>query len=214
MSALRALPPDDPSIAEANHRIANNLSMLAAYARLEATGVRERPMLTGAECAAMLEEVAARVHTIAQLHRLLTQSTQTIDGPAYLAEVCAYATDSSVSEGLIRFSTSFEPGLTLPQEQLGAVGMILVEGVINATKYAHPAIGVVGLVSAGGRREANGDVVLEVRDDGVGLPEGFCPKAHGGVGLRMMQSLASHIPADLSFRSTPLGLTVRLRLSV
>ena len=158
-----------------------------------------------------LEEIAARVHTIAQLHRLLTQSSANIDGPAYLADVCAFATETAVASGNVRFATTFERGLKLPEHHLGALGMILVEGVINASKYAHPS-GIAGRVSVGGRTEANGDIILEVNDDGVGLPDEFCPSAHGGVGMRMMQGLASQIPADLSFRSTPLGLTVQLRL--
>ena len=45
-------------------------------------------------------------------------------------------------------------------------------------------------------------------DDGVGLPEGFDPRTDGGLGLRVIRSLADQLHATLDFDASPLGLTV------
>jgi two-component sensor histidine kinase len=81
---------------------------------------------------------------------------------------------------------------------------------MNAVKFAHPA-GVAGdLVIACNRREDV--IVIEVVDDGVGLPEGFDPAVDGEFGLQLLRSLASQLKARLEFDNTGLGLRVRLSL--
>jgi two-component sensor histidine kinase len=57
-----------------------------------------------------------------------------------------------------------------------------------------------------------GRLVLTISDDGVGLPEGLDPLNGGGMGFRVMRSLAAEIGAHLDIRSTHLGLSFRLSL--
>jgi two-component sensor histidine kinase len=47
----------------------------------------------------------------------------------------------------------------------------------------------------------------------VGLPEGFDPAVDGGLGLRLVRSLATRLGADLVFEQSELGLCVRLWLA-
>jgi two-component sensor histidine kinase len=55
--------------AEANHRIANNLSMMVAMARLRASVVSKNPcMMRGSEVRLILEEFARRLDTLAERH--------------------------------------------------------------------------------------------------------------------------------------------------
>jgi two-component sensor histidine kinase len=51
-------------------------------------------------------------------------------------------------------------------------------------------------------------LILTVFDDGVGLPEGFDPAVDGGLGMRVVRSLAEQMGASLDFASNPLGLAV------
>jgi two-component sensor histidine kinase len=55
-------------------------------------------------------------------------------------------------------------------------------------------------------------LVLRISDDGVGLPEGFDAEKDGGLGFRVMRSLAAEIGGELQIQSTHLGLTFRLSL--
>jgi len=55
--------------AEANHRIANNLSMIVAMARLRASVVSKYPrMMRGSEVCLILEEFAGCLDTLAERH--------------------------------------------------------------------------------------------------------------------------------------------------
>ena len=59
---------------------------------------------------------------------------------------------------------------------------------------------------------ADGRVLLTIADDGVGLPENFDLKKPGGVGFRLIRSLADGLKADLAIESDSLGLAFRLKL--
>jgi two-component sensor histidine kinase len=52
--------------------------------------------------------------------------------------------------------------------------------------------------------------VVTIRDDGVGLPEGFDPSTSGGLGLRLIRSLATQIGATAKFENVPLGMRFTL----
>jgi two-component sensor histidine kinase len=54
--------------------------------------------------------------------------------------------------------------------------------------------------------------VIEVADDGVGLPEGFDPAMSAGAGLRLMRALAEQIGGRLDLEQHEIGLRVRLEV--
>src|SRR6187399_2150884 len=60
-------------VAEANHRIANSLTLLVGMVRMQATTVKKRAEpYSNAEVRHMLDGVAARITTISQLFRTLS----------------------------------------------------------------------------------------------------------------------------------------------
>src|SRR5689334_22540784 len=76
---------------EADHRIANNLGMIISLLRLRARRVTEgRGQMERAEVGIILEDIAARVETVAQLHRMLSHSYRNarVDIANYLRELC------------------------------------------------------------------------------------------------------------------------------
>jgi two-component sensor histidine kinase len=90
--------------------------------------------------------------------------------------------------------------------------LIVCEILTNAMKYAHPTgIAVVMTVSCESR--SDGTLVLSISDDGVGLPEGFDPSKDGGVGFKIIRTLASEIGAKLDIASDNLGVTFRIAVS-
>ena len=94
--------------------------------------------------------------------------------------------------------------------QVQPIMLILCEIFINAMKYAHPT-GVPLIMVTDCTVSADGRLVLTISDDGVGLPEGFDP-SYGGMGFKVMRSLAAEIGGELQILSTHLGLTFRLSL--
>jgi two-component sensor histidine kinase len=220
MDAILNLVPQTPFIqapdivAEANHRIANSLTLLVSMIRMQAVSIKKSPdVLTNAEVRMLLDGIAARINTIAQLHRLLSHVP--MDGSTSLRPHLHDVTDALVAalsspEQTVRVEHRGEDCVVLTR-QVQPIILILCEIFINAMKYAHPA-GVPLVMTVDCGVTADGRLTIAISDDGVGLPEGFDPQRSGGLGFRVMRSLAAEIGAELNIESTHLGLFFRLSL--
>jgi len=208
---IPSLPKD--LVAEANHRIANSLTLLVSMIRLQAAGLkRQGGSLSNADARLMLEGIAARVSTIGQLHRLLSHTAA--DGVTDLKPHLKDVTDALVAalssaDQPVRVSHSGCACMVMVRH-VQPIILILCEIFINAMKYAHPT-GVPLQMTVDCHVTGDGRGLLSISDDGVGLPEGFDP-AQGGLGFRVMRNLAAEIGADFAIQSSNLGLTFRLSL--
>lgn len=199
-------------IAEANHRIANNLAMIAGLARLQAGNVRDdEELFTGREVRLMLQEFGGRVDAIARLHRLLADPTRPacVDLVDYLRGVAeaVIATVSGIGQANLRFEAN--EACSFSSKRALSLGLIVGELVTNAVKYAHPT-GIAGEISINCQKDADGRIVVEVSDDGVGLPDGLDPMESMHLGLRLVRSLAQQLDAEIAFENDGLGLRVVL----
>jgi two-component sensor histidine kinase len=214
MEAILIRPPQMPGspvsdpVLEANHRIANSLALLVGMVRMEASAAGRRDeAFSAAEMRLALHGIAARIGTIGQLHRLLSQGPQ--DGVTnlrpHLAEVGNALVAALSSPGqLVRVEIGGEECL-VPTRQVQPLVLILCEVFINAMKYAHPT-GVPLILTTDCACGADGRLTILFSDDGVGLPEGFDPLKDGGLGFRVIRSLATELGAELNIESSALGL--------
>jgi two-component sensor histidine kinase len=208
-----ALPPTD-MVAEANHRIANSLTLLVSMVRMQSVAVKKKQeLMTSADVRLMLDGIAARINTISQLHRILSRvgADGVISLRPHLEEVTtALVAALNSPEQQVRAMHSGGDCIVL-MRHVQPIVLILCEAFINAMKYAHPAgVSLVMLVDC--TVGADGRLVVTISDDGVGLPEGFDPHTSGGLGFRVMRSLAAEIGGELQIQSTHLGLTFRLSM--
>jgi two-component sensor histidine kinase len=207
------VPGPDPA-AEANHRIANNLALLAGLVRMQAASAKKKNgSYSSAEVCHLLAGVAARISTISQVHRILSHGR--VDGVVnmqpHLKEITdALAAALSSPEQQVRVVHSGGDCLVL-MRHVQPIVLILCEIFINAMKYAHPA-GVPLIMVVDCEPAPDGYLILTISDDGVGLPEGFTPEKDGGMGFKVMYRLAQEIGSELKILSTHLGLTFRLSL--
>jgi two-component sensor histidine kinase len=201
-------------VAEANHRIANSLSLLVGMVRMQAMSVKKKQeTLSNAEVRLLLDGVAARINTISQLHRILAHAGNegVISLKPHLCEVTnALVAGLSSPEQAVRVVHTGGDCMVL-MRQVQPIVLMLCEIFINAMKYAHPS-GVPLIMLMDCATAGDGRLVLTVSDDGVGLPEGFEPEQSGGMGFKVMRSLAAEIGGELQIRSTHLGLSFRLSL--
>lgn len=198
-------------IAEADHRIANSLSMVASLVRLQAAAAGRNPVMTGAEARRMLEEAAGRVEAIARHHRALSglQDGASSDSAAYFKTVCKSASAILDPAGRIRLIFDLAPNLKIEADQLAVLGLLINEALTNTLKHAHPS-GVDGEVLIACRAVASDGVLITLEDDGVGLPEGMDADREGGLGFGIMRALAAQIGASVTHRTSPLGLRVQI----
>jgi two-component sensor histidine kinase len=201
-------------VSEANHRIANHLTLLASMVQVQVTSVAKGPLqLTRDEVHGMLREVAGKVISVGHLHRRLADRPRTdeIDLGDYLIESCHALISSLSLQAHIGLVHRLAASCPVKPEQAQPVALIVGEIIMNAVKHAHPT-GIPVEISLHCGRNAKGRLVVEVEDDGIGFPENFDPKTDGGVGFKLMRVLADSLGADLDIGSDNLGTRFRLSL--
>jgi two-component sensor histidine kinase len=204
-------PRADDLDKEANHRIANNLSVIAGLVRLHASDAAARPdrQFSGAEVRDLLSEIGSRIDTVGKLHRLLSGSPtgEPLDLADYIADTAQTLVSSMANGDRVSLSCRGARGCKLDPDQAAPIALIVSELITNALKHAHPANapGKIAVRCGAGLGHA---VFVEVEDDGVGLPEDFDPQTDGGLGFQVIRGLARQLDARLIFDTEALGLRV------
>jgi two-component sensor histidine kinase len=85
------------------------------------------------------------------------------------------------------FETTFEP-IVIPARDATTIGIVLGELMTNALKHAFPD-NRAGCIWATMRDEGEGQIVLCVADDGIGMPE-VVAQQDGGLGSMIVKQLA------------------------
>jgi two-component sensor histidine kinase len=187
----RALLTKDATIREIHHRVKNNLQTVAALLRLQAR------RMTEPAARAALEESVRRVASIAVVHETLAGSREdVVDVDDVLDQVMPMLGDlTSVGPAaLTRRSGSFGE---LPAVVATPLVLAVTELLHNAAEHAFPE-GEPGSIELVAEREGN-DLVVRVRDNGKGLPDGFDPADSDGLGLQIVRTLvASELGGSLT----------------
>lgn len=173
---------------EVHHRVKNNLAVISSLFYLQSTYTDHQPTIK------ILRESQERVRSMALVHETLYRSDDlaAIDFAAYAQNLC---------EGLVRSHNTPTRSiqLTTRAESIGMsiglavpCGLILNELVTNALIHAFPG-DRGGSVLVELRRQENGECLLRVTDDGVGLPADLHIETSNTLGLRLVQSLTRQV---------------------
>ena len=188
---------------EADHRIANSLAMISSLVRLRAAKA------TSADSPrTFLTEIADRIDTVGQLHRLIARSTGgTVQLSKYLQEICerlgALASDGA------SYSIRCSPEQIVPFSVASPLGLITAELFSNSLKYAHPA-GLPVKMALSCDRSTEHQLRFVYEDDGVGFPENF-DIAHGGhLGMQFIRLLSRQLGGTPEWHSDPLGIRLEI----
>jgi len=206
-------PRADDLHTEANHRIANNLAMIAGLVRLHASnvGAAREESFTRTDVRQLLNEIGTRIETVGRLHRLLSNTTPqgAVNMADHLRETCDTLVASMSDERAVALSFRAVGDCVVDSDNAGPVALIVSELVTNSIKHAHPA-GAPGKILIRCGPGLGGGLYVDVEDDGVGLPEGFDPWKDGGLGFRVVRNLAYQMGARLAFDMDGLGLKAKL----
>ena len=198
-------------VAEADHRIANNLASLSGVIRLQRNAISKsgRTFTTEQVCM-LLDDIDARIEVTAKLHKSLARAVKGngVNLGDFLEEISEMISTLS-PEGRMDLTVDNScDGYIDPRHALHA-GLIAAELLTNASKYAHPS-GLVVKVNVLCETKDDGSFMVEVTDDGVGFPEDFDPSTDGGLGFQLMRALANGLNAELQFEHDSLGVRARL----
>ncbi len=188
-------------VKEMNHRVKNSLTIVVSLLQMQARDANQ-------ETANLFEETARRVSAIARAHERLYRNDdiESMDLGAYIEEVCKDM-DSSVIHCTVQVEA--QRGIDIKIDNAISVALIIVELITNCAKYAYPA-GTAGRIWVSIRREGERHILIAVRDEGVGFPDGFDPGKSRGMGMRIIKAFARQLNTTLAFNRRSPGSEVTL----
>src|SRR3954454_11039130 len=192
----RALMTKGATIREIPHRVKNNLQTVAALLRLQAR------RMTEPAARAALEESVRRVASIAVVHETPAGSREdVVDVDDVLDQVLPMLGDLASIGPAARTQRIGTFG-ELPAAAATPLVLAVTELLHNAAEHAF-LDGEPGTIELVAERTGD-DLVVRVRDDGRGLPDGFDPVADDGLGLQIVRTLVtSELGGSLAMTSPP-----------
>lgn len=199
-------------IREANHRIANQLSLLTGMIQLQIDSLTHGPDHLPREMVRdLLRTAAARIVAIGHLNRQLSSASGSlIDLCPFLSSTRDELVASLAAQNRVRIRENLGPDCRVTGEQASVLCLVMNEIIVNALKYARPG-GETVCLTLNCSAEA-GTIAVELSDDGIGLPADFDETRHGRVGFKLIRNLAHQIGAELSLDSNEQGLAFRIAL--
>ena len=160
----------------------------------------------------ILRQSQDRVRSMAMVHEsLYSRDLAAVDFAEYVTNLSTQLIGSySLSADQVRLFTELEPVL-LPIDTAVPCGLILNELVTNALKHGLPQ-GRKGELHLALRRAAGQTLVLEVRDNGQGLPPDFDLNSGTSLGKRLIRSLIRQLGGEVQFLQASPGTRVVLTL--
>ena len=176
--------------AEADHRIKNNLALVASMLSAQARETGIGPLADG------LNEAKARILAIASLHETLSedQLTDDVDLADYLGTVCARMEDAGVLSERVSFVRHLDSRVRLGASDASRVGLVVAELVTNASQHAFGPTGIGTLTLT--LFERGDGLVVCVQDDGTG-PEDTSTRGTGSTILAsVVRKLGGHLRTE------------------
>jgi len=193
-------------IKEIHHRVKNNLQVIASMLRLQSSTIEDRQLRQ------LFDQSQGRVASIALIHEKLYKGDDLaqLDLALYLKELFAeLVTLNDVGES-IRHRTDIEPGLTLDLNTMVPLGLILNELITNSFKHAfkdRPK----GLIELSIRRAGEGEIDLQYRDDGVGIPQEKLLNDGATLGVSLIEGLVEQLNGFFTVDSDGTGTRYHIR---
>lgn len=177
---------------EVHHRVKNNMQIISSLLNLEAMN------LTNSETKELLYIIQNRIQAMSLVHEKLYGSDhiEVVDLADYTHDLCLQVLDVISKRYKIDFSFALESvyagiDFSVPY------GLIVNELVMNAYKHAfkgvsNPAIQV-------DLHDKHHGIVLQIADNGVGLPPDFDIEKSPTLGMKLIKSLIVQLSGTLSY---------------
>jgi two-component sensor histidine kinase len=179
---------------EVHHRVKNNLQVVLSLLESQSAFLKDEALLA-------INDSQHRVQAMSLIHQKLYQSDNitTIDMDVYIPELVQYLKDSFNLRQAILFRLEVDP-VQLDVAQAIPLGLILNEAITNAIKHAFTGR-ENGMVCISLKQLSDDDFVLDIADNGIGLPEGYEHKRKGSLGMRLMRGLSGDFNAEYTIES-------------
>lgn len=175
---------------ELQHRVANNMTFVAALLHLQKRKVAVDP----ASASSALDEAQSRIETMSRIHRRLYDPAS-LDLPVaqYFQEICSDLLEATGARNIVCVVDM--PSITLDIARLTTLSLLVTELVTNSLKHAFADAG--GTITLQLEQLDAAHLVLTVSDNGRGLPAGTELAENKGLGTRIVQSLATQLGGNI-----------------
>ncbi len=176
----RQLVTKDATIREIHHRVKNNLQTVAALLRLQSR------RMTTEEARSALHDAMNRVAAIAVVHEILSQAhSQAVEFDDIADRILRMVGDVAALSGRVNTKRVGTFGL-VPAAAATSLSLVITELCQNAVEH--------GLKFTTGHVElrpvnSGQQIVVDILDDGAGLPPGFDMTATNSLGLSIVSTL-------------------------
>ena len=184
----KALDHQELLTREMSHRVKNSLTSVVGLLRVQARSAESEEVRNA------LDDASARVETIAQVHDHLWRGSQIgfVDLEDFMIELCKKLKGAT---GRLALHCRVD-SMLLSADHAIPLGLLVNEIVTNAVKYAYPEGEGVIEISA---REIEGQLRLEVSDQGISLPDGFdIDQPRTSLGFRVIKGLVGQLQGHIA----------------
>ena len=174
---------------EIQHRTKNSFALITSLLVLRSIAASNE------DTKSTLEEIAVRVRSISDLYTLLYETNSYYD--VQLKTYCNKVIDSMLSlSDNVTINRNIEE-ITVSTKNAASIGMILVELLSNAVKYAFPGSqrGVIDVEV----KKINSKIVLSVEDNGIGIKPNKVNNNAKALGLHLVDLMVGQLNGSSRF---------------
>lgn len=180
-------------IREVHHRVKNNLQIISSLLNLQSYKAT-----SGTTESEILKSSQSRVDAMSMIHESLYKSEKisNIKFSDYINDLCKYinASYDLDNKGIILNANIEE--IVIDIDKMVPCGLIITELITNSIKHAFEnkisdkQIDIIG-------KNKNNLIRILIKDNGIGIPEGFDINNLKSLGLRLVNGLTKQIGTDL-----------------
>ncbi|MFQ5854681.1 MAG: sensor histidine kinase [Anaerolineae bacterium] len=167
---------------ELQHRVKNSIQTIISLLRMQARRAKSE------ETRHVLEESITRLLAVAAVHDFLyNPGERIVDLKALSGRILQETAKGIIGPGKKIDLALDGPTVYLPAHQATPCALVINELLLNALEhgYADQPDGKISITL----RETFDDIVIEIQDDGSGLPDNFDAQKDGRLGLSIVRSL-------------------------
>jgi len=188
----KALKEKELMLKEIHHRVKNNMQVISSLINLQAGRIEDQDYKN------MFDEIRDRIRSMALVHEQLYRSRDLayINLKDYITQLTGRLMRSySIAPGKIELKIDAND-LYIGIDKAVPCGLITNELISNALKYAFPD-DMKGHINIKLDKDDNGKLLLNIKDNGIGLTQDFNLQNADSLGLELVIMLVEQIDGSL-----------------